>query len=397
MKTAKGLASVQPSYIREILSAASAPGIISLAGGLPANELFPLEILGNALQNLPNPSELYQYGLTQGYGPLLEHLRHMHRIPSSHDLMICNGSQQALDLIARAYLDPGEGVAIEAPSYLGALQVFSLVQAAIHPVEQTKNGPDLDRLESLFRTGTIKLFYAVPDFHNPTGVCWSLWVRKQVASLCQQYDVALIEDAPYRSLRFEGEPLPMVSTFCPERTFTLRSFSKIVAPGMRLGCVAAPKAWLSELTVIKQAVDLHTNQPLQAALLELLKHDEFDTHLANICKIYGERYLALACSLREQLPSEFVFEPVCGGMFLWLQIPGLDALQVARDALEEGLAVVPGNVFFHEDALMTPALRLNFSHSSPENLALGVSRLEKAIRRSPSNTNAYSNPSRSGN
>lgn len=384
MKIAKHLQTIKPSYIREILKAATTPGMISLAGGLPAEDQFPYALLDQAFNKLTGTSGIFQYGSTEGYGPLLEYVRSAYQLSSQQRVLVCNGSQQAIDLIARSFINPGDTVAMEAPSYLGALQVFGLAQANIKTVKQLADGPDLEALELLFRTGKVKLFYTVPDFHNPTGICWSLSTRKKVASLCQQYRVALIEDAPYRALRFDGETLPMVSSFCPEQSFILHSFSKIATPGIRLGIVIAPTKWLEPLIVIKQASDLHTNQPLQAVLLDLLMSSGFRQHLDNVCGHYRERFYCLAKSLRQHFGNKdnFSFTEVKGGMFTWLRLPHVSPISVAKEALKKGIAVVPGNVFYtdHESSnAIAPALRLNFSHTQPAQIETAIALLKSAV------------------
>ena len=194
MKLAKAVNQVQPSYIREILSAATDPKVISMAGGLPDDNTFPITLMANSLKNLTKRPELFQYGNTQGYQPLLDYLKNQYALPDSHDGIVCTGSQQGLDLIARAFIDSGDTIVMEAPSYLGAIQVFGLARANIESVTQTPDGPDISELKKIFETNRVKLFYAVPDFHNPTGVCWSNDTRLQVAELCKKYNVTLIED-----------------------------------------------------------------------------------------------------------------------------------------------------------------------------------------------------------
>ncbi|MFI0471154.1 PLP-dependent aminotransferase family protein [Halomonas sp. HMF6819] len=376
MQTAKRLERIQPSFIRDILSAASESNILSLAGGLPASDHFPLALMANPMAQLAHDPTLFQYGETQGYGPLLSHLKEHYSISEMHRMLICSGSQQGLDLIARAFLNPGEGVAMEAPGYPGALQVFALSGGMIHSVAQNVNGPDIAMLETLFASKKVKMFYAVPDFHNPTGVSWTLEIRQKVATLCRQYDIALVEDAPYRELRFTGDHLPMVSSFCPERALVLRSFSKIATPGIRLGMLSAPAQWLSALLKVKQAADLHSGVPMQSLLLSLLSNPEFPSYIKRLCQCYGERYQALANALESYLGGAFEFASVQGGMFIWLRIPGGDPLDIAKRALSKGVAVVPGNAFYHDDFLPSEAaLRLNFSHACPSTLREAVRRL----------------------
>ena len=379
MQEAKHLQQIQPSYIREILAAATAEDVISLAGGLPASDGFPLALMAESIAQLPNNPALFQYGETAGYRPLLAHLEEHYQVASTHRMLVCSGSQQGLDVIARAFLNPGDGVAMEAPCYPGAMQVFAMATASIHTVQQQATGPNLGELEALFASGKVKLFYAVPDFHNPTGISWTLEARKQVAALCRQYGVALVEDAPYRELRFAGEALPLAASFCPERSLVLRSFSKVSTPGMRLGVLSAPEDWLAPLIKVKQASDLHSSIPIQALVLDLIAHPQFPTHIQQLCRMYSERYQALASALSESLGRRCEFEPVKGGMFVWLKLPGFDPLTVAKAALSKGVAIVPGNAFYPNNTAPDSAVRLNFSHEAPDTLRAAVRRLASVL------------------
>lgn len=379
MQIATHLQATQASYIREILAAATADGVISLAGGLPAQDSFPLSLMEQAIIELPQQPELFQYGATAGYPPLLEYLAGHYHLSSSHQVLISTGSQQALDLIARAFLNPGDGVAMEAPSYLGALQVFALARANIISIRQHQDGPDLAALESNFASGKVKVFYAVPDFHNPTGISWSLTTRKQVAQLCRQYNIGLIEDAPYRSLSFSNTSLPMVSSFCPDQAWVLRSYSKVATPGMRIGLVTAPKAWIEPLMKVKQASDLHSSLPMQAVLLKLLSHSQFPMHLEKMCQLYQQRHNILTNALLQYCGDKAHLRTVDGGMFVWLKIPDNNAMAVAKEALTQGVAVVPSDVFYQNPKLAEAALRLNFSHASEENLTIAAQRLGKVL------------------
>ncbi len=380
MQISKQLSNIKPSYIREILAATQTPGMLSLAGGLPASELLPVEDLIASMQSLSLSPEVFQYGETLGYKPLLHFLKDKYELPSENEAMICTGSQQAIDLIARGFLNPGDTVAMEAPSYLGALQVFGLAQANICTIEQRKDGPDLEQLEAEFAKGKIKLFYGVPDFHNPTGVCWSLEVRKAVARLCSQYGVAFIEDVPYRELRFTGSEQPLVSSFCQDNAFVLRSFSKISSPGLRLGMVSAPKEWVSSLVKIKQASDLHTGLPMQAVLLTLLQSPNFNKHLDNIRSNYKQRYHVLYDSLAPLIGEHCDCNQVEGGMFVWLKLRNANAMELTQTLLKKNVAVVPGDVFYSCENLAKPALRLNFTHSTLEQLETAVARIGEVLR-----------------
>jgi len=380
MKLAKSLQEIQPSYIREILSAANAPGVISLAGGLPDEATFPLALMAKSLTALPNQAQLFQYGNTAGYAPLLAHFNQYYQLPPSHDSIVCTGSQQGLDLIARSFINPGDSIVMEAPSYLGAIQVFGLAQATIESISQRVDGPDLDELAACFAAKNITLFYAVPDFHNPTGVCWSLKVRKRVAELCKEYNVAFIEDVPYRELRFSGDYLPLVSSFCSDNSMVLRSYSKIATPGIRLGLVTGRKTWITALNKVKQAADLHSSIPMQAVLLDLLQHDGFEQHLVGLRRLYKVRYEVLMAQIALKLPSYCHVNAVEGGMFIWLSLPKCDVDALAKSALEHGVAVVPSSVFYQNRTNITPALRLNFTNASIKKLGDAIERLAKIIK-----------------
>jgi DNA-binding transcriptional MocR family regulator len=381
MKIAHHLEQIPPSYIREILSEATAQGVISLAGGLPSPDHFPMALMSEALQSLANTPALFQYGETAGYRPLLDYFCQFYQLNDQQRGIVCTGSQQGLDLIARTFLNLGDSVVVESPSYLGALQVFGIAQAQIKTVSQISTGPDLNQLETLLSQKSIKLFYAVPDFHNPTGICWSLDTRKAVAALCQRHRVILVEDAPYRQLRFSGQALPMVSSFCPELSLVLRSFSKIATPGIRLGLLTGPAQWVESITTVKQAADLHSSQPMQAVLLKLLSHAGFTEHLDSLCALYGARYQQLSQCL-QQLGDGYEFGEVQGGMFIWLKVPSGNPMTVAKAAMKNGVAVVPSTVFYApgivEEERGESAFRLNFTHANQKQLALAVERL-KAI------------------
>ncbi|MFA1560361.1 aminotransferase-like domain-containing protein [Aliivibrio fischeri] len=382
MEIAHSLQQIQSSYIREILAAASDKNVISLAGGLPDEETFPIEIMKPILESLSDMPDVFQYGATAGYAPLLEFLTQKFELPENHLPMICTGSQQGLDLIARAYINPGDTVVMEAPSYLGAMQVFGLVQASISTVSQTEFGPNLEELEQCFIQESPKMFYAVPDFHNPTGVCWSLETRKKVAELCIQYNVAFIEDAPYRELRFTGEALPMVSSSCPQDSIVLRSFSKIASPGLRIGVVTGKKSYIEPLIKVKQGADLHSSVPMQALLLGLLKHEKFEQHMQTIQTLYKQRYDVLYNELKAQLPAQCEVNAVDGGMFIWVSLPDCDTFELASTLIANGVAVVPSPVFYPKPKGSPAALRLNFTNAKPNELVEAVNRLTNVLNKS---------------
>ncbi|MCE0495822.1 aminotransferase-like domain-containing protein [Vibrio salinus] len=379
MEIAQSLQNVQSSYIREILEAASAPDVISLAGGLPDKTTFPINILRPIFESLADNEMVFQYGNTAGYTPLLNHLKKRYQLPEHHAAVVTTGSQQGLDLLARAYINPGDKIAMEAPSYLGAMQVFGLVQADILPIPQNAEGPDLQALEICFREHKPKLFYTVPDFHNPTGVSWSLPTRRKVAELCNSYGVTLVEDAPYRELRFTDVMLPMSSSFCPDNSIVLRSFSKIASPGLRIGVATGKASLINPMIKVKQGADLHSSIPMQALLVGLLTDKDFDSHLVNVRKHYAEKYYQMEKALKAYLPNSCSFEPAKGGMFVWVSVPECDTFELASRSLKNKVAVVPSTVFYPKNVTGKSALRLNFTNSTGEEMQNAIKCLSKVI------------------
>lgn len=373
------LTRMKSSFIREILAVAQDPEIISLAGGLPDVKTFPVGLLKPTIDQLTSDLNLFQYGPTQGYERLIKHLNDRYQLPEHHKLLVTTGSQQGLDLIARAFINPGDKIVLEAPSYLGAMQVLNFVQADIVPISQNAEGPDLNALEQCFARRQPKLFYAVPDFHNPTGVSWPLATRQEVAKLCLRYQVTFVEDAPYRPLRFTGDTLPMVSSFCPDQALVLRSFSKTASPGMRIGAVSGPAHWIDPLIKVKQGADLHSSLPTQAMLLGLLEHPSFEQHVANVRQLYRDRYEVLHTALKSLEMFGCFTQPVEGGMFVWLTLPECDTFTLAKTLLDQGVATVPSDVFYSGQK-RSSALRLNFTNSSSECLKEAVARMAGVIK-----------------
>ena len=369
MIPASHLSSIKPSYIREILDLTANQQIVSLAGGLPCPDAFPSLLINELMPKITMEATAFQYSQTAGLGCLIDEIKSRYKVPPTHEVLITHGSQQGIDLCARLFIETGDKIVVEAPSYLGALQVFAIAKANIKSVPQQNDGPCIGALKQRFSQDNIKFFYAVPDFHNPTGCCWSLNKRRQVAQLCQQYNVLLIEDAPYRELRFSGKALPLVSSFCPEHAITLRSFSKILIPGVRIAALITPKRYYSLLIKLKQAMDLHSNTPMQQLVFQLLQHDDLAQHQHKVREIYKERYQTLATALIPLQDKGCEFKTVEGGMFIWLTIPPCDTMQLAKAAIKQGVAVVPSSEFYLGDSTQEPsALRLNFSYNNPATL-----------------------------
>ncbi|MCJ8312319.1 MAG: PLP-dependent aminotransferase family protein [Saccharospirillaceae bacterium] len=386
LEPTKSIKGIKPSYIREILAATTKKGMISLAGGLPDESFFPMQIIEQAMDEIKSDSSLFQYGSTQGHPALLKYIQDTYVPNKDEDALICTGSQQALDLIARAFINPNDQIVMEAPSYLGALQVFELAQAKIHCVEPNNDftGPNIEALEVIFKNNDIKFFYAVPDFHNPTGICWSLQTRKNVALLCEKYQVYFIEDAPYRELRFTGEELPLVSSLY-KNTITLRSFSKIATPGIRLGALIAKKDLINTMITIKQTSDLHSSVPMQALLLKLLTHENFESHFDKMRRHYQNKHDIMIKSINKQLNGLAQASAVAGGMFVWLKTDLIASENIetfARMLLTKNVAVVPSNVFYPQDFSIEkqqPGLRLNFTHATADNIEIAIKVLKEEM------------------
>ncbi|WP_411992032.1 PLP-dependent aminotransferase family protein [Agarivorans sp. DSG3-1] len=369
------------SYIRNILKVFQQPGMLSLAGGLPDTHRFPQSILAYAAAELADQPSIYQYGATEGLTELREFI--LASKPFAEEVIITSGSQQALDLIARCYLNPGDQVLCETPSYLGALQIFDLAEAETLSVDSEQDGPNLAHLEQVLAANNVKFFYAVPDFQNPSSRCWSQAKRQAVADLLAKYKVAFVEDAPYRELRYEGEPLTTVTELCKGDAFYLGSFSKIATPGMRVGYAMASKPLLAPLIKVKQASDLHSALPMQKMLLSTITHPDFGLHLEQLKSHYCSRRDALVSALQKHLSDYVDFAVPQGGMFVWCRLKQHQAQHIAAAALKAKVAIVPGDEFWPARSTVNDqAIRLNFTALDSKGLEQAVIRLATVMQQS---------------
>jgi 2-aminoadipate transaminase len=387
------------SVIRELLKLTEQPDVISFAGGLPAPEVFPgaeVEAAAARVMRHHGASAL-QYSTTEGFLPLRELLvRHMGRYGiqvGPANVMITTGSQQALDLIGKLFVNPGDRILTERPTYLGALQAFAAYQADYLAVPIDDDGLQVDRLEDELRAGP-KFLYILPNFQNPGGVTLSLDRRRRLVELANHYGAPIVEDDPYGQLRYEGEHLPPLVKIdaelhnCAngEHAFTgnviyLSTFSKTLAPGLRIGWIVAPEPVIRKLVQMKQGADLHTSTFCQILAYEVARDGFLDRHVRRIREVYGERRKVMLDALERHVPHEVRWTRPQGGLFLWATLPaGLDSAEVLEDAIAEKVAFVPGSAFFptgggHE------TFRLNFSHANPERIEEGIRRLGKVIER----------------
>lgn len=383
------------SIIRELLKLTEQPDIISFAGGLPAPEVFPVEQFKEACNTVLDEfgAQALQYSTTEGYRPLREMIaRHTTRFGidiTPDNILITSGSQQALDFIGRVFINQGDHIVCESPTYLGALQAWNAYGAQYISVPSDENGMIVDELEKALRVGP-KFIYVLPNFQNPAGSTLNLERRKKLVELADRYGVPIIEDDPYGQLRYEGEHLPAVVTLDSQfrgddGTYTgnviyLSTFSKILAPGIRLAWVVAPQQVIRKLVMAKQAADLHTATFNQIVAFEVGKGGFLNEHVKFIRATYKERRDVMLETMEEVFPSSVRWTHPQGGMFLWGILPkGMDAAEVLKVAIEKKVAFVPGGSF-HPNGGGENTMRLNFSFSSPEIIREGITRLGLLLR-----------------
>jgi 2-aminoadipate transaminase len=384
------------SVIRELLKLTEQPDIISFAGGLPAPEVFPVKEFQEACNQVltDHGAQALQYSTTEGYLPLREMIaRHNARYSvkvTAENIMITSGSQQALDFIGRLFINRGDYVVVESPTYLGALQAWNAYGAQYISVPSDENGMIMDSLEEALRIGP-KFIYILPNFQNPSGSTLSLERRQRLVLLADQYGVPIVEDDPYGQLRYDGDHIPSVATLDSryrndnEGEYTgcviyLSTFSKLLAPGLRLAWVIAPPQVIRKLVMTKQAADLHTSSFNQHVAYEVAKGGFLDEHVKVIRATYKERRDVMIEMMEEMFPPEVTWTKPLGGMFLWGKLPEtMDAADVLKVALERKVAFVPGGAF-HPNGGGKNTMRLNFSFSNPDNIREGIERLGVTLK-----------------
>jgi 2-aminoadipate transaminase len=362
---------------------------------LPAPEVFPLDQFREAADRVlaqSGPQSL-QYSMTEGCTRLREMIaRHTARygiVVGRENILITSGSQQALDLLGKVFLNSGDRIAVERPTYLGALQAWNAYQAQFLGIGMDDEGMRTDELETVLRSGP-KFLYALPNFQNPTGVTMSLERRRTLIEMCDHFGVPIVEDDPYGQLRYEGEHLPSLAVMDAHKrdgkpfsgnVIYLSTFSKILAPGLRLAWVVAPVEVVHKLVQAKQGTDLHTGTFVQMVAYELAHGGFIDKHVPYIRSVYGARRDAILAALAKHMPPGVRWTRPQGGLFIWATLPeGLDTAVLLRDAIEELVAFVPGSAFY-DDGSGSNTMRLNFSNASPEKIEEGMARLGRVVRR----------------
>jgi 2-aminoadipate transaminase len=384
------------SVIRELLKFTEQPDIISFAGGLPAPEVFPLKEFQDACNQVltDHGAHALQYGTTEGYLPLREMIaRHNSRYSvrvTAENIMITSGSQQALDFIGRLFINRGDYIVVESPTYLGALQAWNAYGAQYISVPSDENGMIMDYLEEALRIGP-KFIYILPNFQNPSGSTLSLERRKRLVLLADQYGVPIVEDDPYGQLRFDSDHIPSVASLDSSyrnedsgeytgNVIYLSTFSKLLAPGLRLAWVIAPPKVIRKLVMTKQAADLHTSTFNQYVAYEVAKGGFLDEHVKIIRATYKERRDVMIEMMEEMFPAGVTWSKPLGGMFLWGVLPEhIDAAEVLKVAVERKVAFVPG-ASFHPNGGGQNTMRLNFSFSKPEVIREGITRLGLTLK-----------------
>lgn len=379
----KNMKALPPSFIKGMLKVTQDPEIISFSGGLPSPLSFPMEALGESMARATERygTKLFQYSLTAGIPELREFIAA--RCNEKYglgvtpaDILITTGSQQALDLIAKITLDLGDGVIVEEPGYLGALQTFMQYAPTFHPVTLNEEGLDVAGLAAALEAPRVKFIYTVPNFQNPTGLTYSIENRNKVYETIKDKNVILIEDDPYGELRFDGKTLPYIAAGRYDNCILLGSFSKTATPGMRVGYLVCKNAELLEaIATAKESSDVHTSVLSQYVLYDYLTHNDYDGHIAEIRALYQSQCSIMLDAMAECFPASISYTKPDGGMFIWCTLPeGRTALDFFYQAVERKVAVAPGDPFYVAPKAVR-TFRLNYTNASPDEIREGIRRI----------------------
>jgi 2-aminoadipate transaminase len=377
---------IPKSFIREILKITAQPDVISFAGGLPNPSSFPVEaIKQSAIKILDTDGKnVLQYAPSEGYLPLREYIADRYTKRGMHisvdQILITNGSQQGLDLIGKIFIDEGDNILVERPSYLGAIQAFSAYRPEFHSITLSEDGVDTEELSCAIKKHNPKFFYAIPNFQNPTGLSYSSHKRIMVSDLINDSDTILVEDDPYGEIKFTSKENQPIKKYLGDNGILLGSFSKIISPGMRLGWIVAAPAIVEKLLVAKQAADLHSNFLSQRIIYQYLMDYDIDKHINTIIDLYQTQKDHMIYCMKKYLSKEIKFTNPDGGMFIWMTLPeNLSAYTLLELAAKERFVFVPGDVFY-TDTKCSNTLRLNYSNSNFEEIEKGIAILGKILK-----------------
>lgn len=377
-----------PSFVRGILKAAADPEVTSFAGGLPNPISFPQEDLLASMERIVNTygSAVFQYSITAGLPELRQYLAERYNKKhglhiTADDIMITTGSQQALDLIGKVLLNKGDGVIVEKPTYLAAIQAFALQQAKFYPVDLTEEGLDPEGLKAALRQENVKFIYAIPNFQNPTGLTYTAENREKLYEILKDEEIVLVEDDPYGELRFDDQYLPYIGAGRIKNSIVMGSFSKIVTPGMRLGYIICQNPELMQkLSVAKEASDLHTNIFAQYLIWDYVTHNDLETHIAKIKKLYQSQAQAMMDAMKKYFPPTVKYTKPQGGMFLWVTLPeGISAMSIFQKTLDQKVAFVPGDPFYVDEKDVN-CMRLNYTNADPQTIDEGIRRMGEILK-----------------
>ncbi len=386
---AKRMDNIKASEIRELLKLTQMPEVISFAGGMPAPELFPIEAFKKASKEVLNENGeiALQYGPTEGYEPLkkkiVERMKKVYVDATSDQILITSGSQQGLDFVAKVFIDPGDLIICESPTYLGAINAFKAYEPEFVEIETDDDGMVMEDLEEALRTNNnVRFIYVIPDFQNPSGKTWSIERRKKLIELANKYNIIIVEDNPYGELLFEGEIRPAIKHYDTEgRVIFLGTFSKILCPGIRLGWAVAEEEVLSKLIMVKQGADLQSSTVSQMQIDRFLEIYDIEEHIEKIKALYKNRRDLMLKTMEEEFPEEVQYTYPKGGLFTWVILPEhISARDLAAKALEKNVAFVPGGSFFPNEAREN-TFRMNYSNMDDDRIVEGVKRLGEVIKK----------------
>lgn len=388
MKFSSNFNQIPISFIREILEVANNENMISFAGGLPNPDFFPVEELEkSAVEAFRNNGRgLLQYAGSQGYLPLRKWIARryssMFDAPiSAENIVITSGSQQTIDIMSKLFINAGDEIIIEKPTYLGGIQAMSAYSPHFMPVDLLADGPDLNAVEKICRQYSPKFMYAIPSFQNPSGICYSNEKRNELAALLRKYNLLMLEDDPYFELRFRGGQQKPIFCQAPRQVCWTGSFSKMIAPGIRLGWVILPDELVAPFVRAKQSTDLHTNNLSQYIAYNYLTNNNIDLHLQTIRKAYRQQCTDMIKAINTHMGNNIKMNTPDGGMFLWLKLlENIDAGELVQKCLSKGVAFVPGKSFYTDDSGCN-CIRMNFSNSPKQKIEAGIKIIAAELKR----------------
>lgn len=378
---------IKASAIRELLKLAANPNLISLGGGLPSPDSFPLQLVNELTEKVLEkygPAAL-QYDTTEGFRPLrtglVDYLKAKGVKAKFENIYISSGSQGFLDQIGKLLISPGDYVAVEGPTYLAALQAFNAYEAQYAQIETDNEGLIPESMEEIIKNYPIKFIYTVPTFQNPSGKTIGLKRREQIAEIIKKYDVLLVEDDPYSALRYKGEALPTIQSMAPDNVVYASTFSKIFAPGLRVGFFVAPVEFAKWMVLVKQGVDLNTSTYTQALAAEYLLGGYIPAQVNKIINLYKPKLVAILDALAHYFPEGYKWSKPDGGMFLWVEGPsGIDMEKVYKKSIERGVGFVPGKFFFPKANDGIETMRLNFTNVTEEEIKSAIKILAEVAK-----------------